>query len=116
MTVRTEVRSALEGLAGDQVFPVVAPEGTLPPYVVFQIVGGDPQESLSGEKPAKKLRRVQVSVWAKASLEAEAIAIQAEDALRARPDLQVEVLTEAIDDFDEVTKYRGTRQDFYLFC
>jgi uncharacterized protein YcbX len=116
MTVHVQVRTALEGLAGDRVFPLVADENTPVPYIVFQIVGGDPQEFLSGEKPAKKKRRVQVNVWSKSTLEAGQIAEQAEDALRAVVELQTEVLTVPADTFDETTRYRGTMQEFYLFC
>lgn len=116
MTVRTEVRAALQALAGGRVFPVVAEEGVETPYIVFQVVGGDPGEYVSGDKPNKKQRRVQINVWSKSTLEAEAIAGQVDDALRAVRHLQAEVLTEAIDTYDEATKYRGTMQDFYLFC
>jgi hypothetical protein len=116
MTVHTEVREALRGLAGDRVFPLVADEGTATPYVVFQVVGGASQEFLGGEKPEKKQRRVQVNVWSKSILEAGQIAEQVEDTLRAATVLQPEVLTIPLDTYDEVTKYRGTMQEFYLFC
>lgn len=116
MTVHIEVCEALRGLAGDRVFPLVADEGTVTPFIVYQVVGGDTQEYLSGEKPEKKQRRVQVKVWSKSTIEAAQIAEQVEDALRAAVDLQAEVLTIPIDTFDEETKYRGTMQDFYLFC
>jgi hypothetical protein len=116
MTVHADICGALAGLAGDQVFPLVAEEGTLPPYIVFQVIGGDPQEFLSGEKPDKRQRRVQVSVWAKSTLEAAQLAEQVEDAIRAAKNLQPEVLTVPADTIDEATRYRGTIQEFYLFC
>jgi len=115
MSPHVQVRQALSGLAGDRVFPLVAEEDTATPYIVFQIVGGDPQQRLSGEKPEKQQRRVQVNVWSKSSIEASEIADQVEDALRATA-LQLEVLTVAADTYDEVTKYRGTMQEFYIFC
>lgn len=116
MTVHVQVREALRDLAGDRVYPVVADEGTPTPYIVFQVVGGGPEEFIGGDKPAKRQYRIQVNVWAATTLEAGAIAEQAEDALRARVDLQTEVLTGASDAFDEITKYRGAMQDFYVFC
>ena len=116
MTVHVEVRDALRGLAGDRIFPLMADEGTPTPYIVYQVVGGDAQEYLSGEKPGKKQRRVQVRVWSKSTIEAAQIAEQAEDALRAAAHLQPEVLTIPVDTLDEATRYRGTMQDFYLFC
>lgn len=116
MTVHVEVREALRGLAGDRVFPLVADERADVPYIVFQVVGGDAQEFLTGEKPVAKRRRVQVNVWSRSALEAAQLAEQAEDALRAVGALQTEVLTVPIDTYDETTTYRGTMQDFYLFC
>jgi len=116
MSVHIEVREALRGLAGDRVFPLMADEGTATPYIVYQVVGGDTQEYLSGDKPSKKQRRVQVKVWSMSTIEAAQIAEQAEDALRAAITLQPEVLTIPIDTFDEATQRRGTMQDFYLFC
>lgn len=115
MTPHARLKLALEGLAGDRVFPLVADEGTATPYIVYQIIPGDAQEFLSGEKPEKKQRRVQVNVWSRSSIEASEIAEQVEDALRAAP-LQTEVLTIASDTYDETTKYRGTMQEFYVFC
>ena len=115
MTPHARVRLALQGLAGDRVFPLVADEDTATPYVVYQIVGGDAQEFLSGEKPEKKQRRIQINVWSKSSLEASEVADQVEDALRAAA-LQTEVLTIATDTYDETTKYRGAMQEFYIFC
>lgn len=116
MSVHVEVREALRDLVGDRVYPVVADEGAVTPYIVFQVVGGGPEEFIGGDKPAKRLYRIQVNVWAATALEASAIAEQAEDALRARAVLQTEVLTGAADTFDDVTRYRGTMQDFYVFC
>jgi len=116
MTVHVEVRDALRGLAGDRIFPLMADENTATPYIVYQVVGGDAQEYISGEKPQKKQRRVQVRVWSKSTIEAAQIAEQVEDALRAAVHLQPEVLTIPADTYDEATRYRGTMQDFYLFC
>jgi hypothetical protein len=116
MTVHVDIVAAAGALAGGQVFPLVADEGTLPPYAVFQVVGGDPMSCLSGERPEKRQRRVQFSVWAKTTLEAQAIAEQIEVALSSAAHLQTEVLTIAIDTYDEVKKLRGAMQDFMLFC
>jgi len=116
MTVHIQVREALRDLAGDRVYPIIADEGAPTPYIVFQVVGGSAQEFLSGEKPEKKICRIQVNVWSKSILEAGQVAEQVEDALRAAQGLQTEVLGPPADTFDEATKYRGTMQEFYLFC
>lgn len=116
MTIHTEICAALSGLAGDRIYPLVAPEKTPAPYVVFQVVGGDAMAFISGEKPEKRIRRVQVSVWSTSIIEAEQIAEQVEDAFRAVVALQAQALTIAIDTYDETTDYRGKMQDFNLFC
>jgi len=116
MSIHAQVRAALAGLAGDRVYPLIAEEGTATPYIVFQVVGGTPEGFLGGEKPEKRQHRVQVNVWSKSILEAGVIADQVEDALRAVVELQTEVLTGAVDTYDEATKYRGQMQDFSLFC
>lgn len=116
MSVYVSVIQALTGLAGGRVFPLVADEGVETPYIVLQRAGGAPMQFLSGEMPEKKRRRVQVSVWAKTALEAEAVAGQVEQALCGAAALQTEVLGEPVDTYDDLTTYRGTRQEFYLFC
>lgn len=116
MTAETLIYDALKALAGGRVFPDFAPEGTALPFIVYQAVGGDPMNLLTGEQPDKQRVRMQVSVWASARVEASELGAQVESAIRAAVDLQPEVATGRVATFDEATKYRGTRQDFYLFC
>lgn len=116
MTVHVEVRNALLALAGGRIYPTIAEEDAPTPYVVYQVVGGPGQNFLTGEKPNKQKRRVQISVWSKTTLEAAQVADQVEAALRAATGLQTEVLTVPIDTYDETTRYRGTVQEFYVFC
>jgi len=113
MTIEAEVLTALRHLAGGQIFPDVAPEGTLPPYITFQGVGGEPVNFLTGDKPSKTNTRMQVNVWAANRLEASALGAQVEDALRGATHLQPEVLTGRVATSEE--KYRGTMQDFSLW-
>jgi hypothetical protein len=112
MTIEAEVLVALQGLAGGQVFPDVAPESTSVPYITYQAVGGEPINFLSGDRPGKTNARIQVNVWAKTRLEASELGEQVEDAIRAAVDLQPEVLTGRVATYDEATRYRGTMQDF----
>lgn len=116
MTPHEEIFAAIGHLAGGQVFPGIADEGTETPYVTFQIMGGPPIKFITGEKPAKRFSRVQINVWAATSIEAFGVAADVEDALRAAVHLQTEVLTGAGDTYDEVTKDRGAMQEFMLFC
>lgn len=116
MSIYVQILGVLADLAGGRVFPLVADEDVETPYIVVQRVGGPSTNYLTGEAPDKQIRRVQVTVWAASALEAEAVGLQVEDAIRAAVELQPEVLGCAVDDYDEMTKYRGSRQEFRIFC
>ncbi|MGG7603548.1 DUF3168 domain-containing protein [Massilia sp. BKSP1R2A-1] len=116
MSIYVHVMQALAGLAGGRVFPLVADEGVDTPYIVVQRVGGPATNFLTGEAPEKQMNRVQVTVWAASVLEAEAVGGQVEAAIRGAVDLQPEVLGRAVDDYDPTTKYKGSRQEFRIFC
>lgn len=118
MTIEEQVAAALQGLAGGQVFPDMAPEQTVAPYIVYQVVGGEPTNYLTGDAPGKTNARVQVAVWAGepgARLKASQLGEQVESAVRAVAALQPEVLTGRMSTFDEVKKLRGTIQDFSVW-
>lgn len=116
MTPHEQILAAIGHLADGLVFAGIADEETPTPYVTFYIVGGAPINFVTGEKPAKRFARVQVNVWAGTSIEAFRVAGEVEDALRAAAHLQTEVLTNAGDDYDELTKDYGAMQEFMLFC
>ena len=116
MTAEAEIYTALVHLAGGRVLPDFAPEDTALPFIVYQAVGGEPVNFITGEQPEKQPVRMQVSVWAKTRLQASELGQQVEVAVRAASALQPEVATGRVAIYDEATQYRGTRQDFYLFC
>lgn len=116
MSVYVHIISVLGGLAGGRVFSLVADENAETPYIVVQRVGGSPLNHLTGEVPDKQSHRIQVTVWAQSVLEAEQVGKQVEDAIRAAVTLQAEVATGAMDAYDETTTYKGSRQDFRIFC
>lgn len=116
MTPEDHIDAVLQPLAPGRVFPDFAPAGAARPVIVYQAVGGEPANYLSGDQPDKQQVRMQVSVWADTRPEASELADQIERALRAAADLQPEVATGRTSIVDETTGYRGTRQDFYLFC
>lgn len=116
MTPHEQIFAVLGSLVEGRVFPGIADEGTATPYVTFQIVGGPPTNFVTGERPKKRLARVQINVWAATSIEAFHVAAEVEGALCAAVHLQPEVVTEAGDTYDEITKDRGAMQEFMLFC
>lgn len=105
----------LDGLVGGRVFPDVAEPLTLPPYITYQAVGGDPLNFTEGSVPDSRNSRVQVNVWAATRLEASDIAGQVEDALREVVGLQITVLTRPVWLYEPDTKLRGTMQDFSVW-
>ena len=116
MTPESHIDGLLALLVGGRAFPDVAPQGTAVPFITYQAVGGDPINFLTGEAPDKTNTRMQVNVWAATRLEASELGAQVEAAVRAAAHLQPEVLTGRVATYDETTGYRGTMQDFHLFC
>ncbi|MFC3457260.1 MULTISPECIES: DUF3168 domain-containing protein [Massilia] len=114
MTPHERLFSVLGGLSGGRVFPGIAEPDTPTPYITFQVIGGPPIHFVTGEAPAKRLARVQINVWSATSIEAFEVIAQVEDSLRAETALQLEVLTNAGDTYDELTTYRGAMQEFQL--
>jgi len=116
VTPEEHIEGVLQHLAGGRVFPDVAPEKTATPYITYQAVGGAPVNFQSGDQPDKQPVRMQVNVWSATRIEASELGAQVEQAMRAATELQVEVDTGRVATFDETTNYRGTMQDFMLFC
>lgn len=117
MTPEALIYDALKHLVGERVLPDFAPEGTEQPFIVYQVVGGEPINYLTGEQPDKQKVRIQVSVWAGADrIEASELGQQVEAAIRAAAHLQAEAASGRVATYDEDTSARGTRQDFYIFA
>lgn len=116
MVAEELIADVLKPLAGGRIFGDFAPPTTTLPFIVYQAVGGEPDNYIGGDVPDKQQVRMQVSVWAKGRIEASQLGAQVEAAIRAAAVLQPEVATGRAAVFDDATGYRGTRQDFYLFC
>ena len=124
MSVESTIFNALKGLVSNRVFPDVAPDLTVRPYITYQQVGGKAVNFLAqaaevtvGSPPAtifpsKANARIQVNVWADTRAAASALAKQVEDALRAVTALQTSVEGAPIALYEVDTKLRGTMQDF----
>lgn len=112
MTTETRINDAIKALVSNRVYPDVAPENTVRPFITYQQVGGSSANFVDVTVPTKKNSRFQINVWADTRIAAAALAIQVEDALRVVTALQTTVLSAPVATYDEVTKMRGTRQDF----
>jgi hypothetical protein len=115
MTMKDQIYSALEALVAGRVYTGAPPKDVVAPYIKYQRVGGDPVNYTEGSIPDRKNARVQVNVWAASMAIADPLAVQAENILRQSTSLQVSVLTEVLDTYDEETTLRGTMQDFDIW-
>ncbi len=112
MSLESLFFDALKGLLSNQVYPDVAPEGVEVPFATYQAVGGGVVNYVEATVPDKQNARVQVTVWAATRTDASQIGKQVEDALRLTLPLQTTVLTARRSVYEELTRRRGSMQDF----
>lgn len=67
--------ATVAGLVGTKIFPAVAPQGTVPPFIVCLEVSDVPENTLTGDA-SSTLRgvRVQIDCYAKSYSDAQAVA------------------------------------------
>lgn len=112
MTAEAIIFATLRVLVADRVYPDVAPDGVVRPYVTYQAVGGAALNFMDAAVPSKRNGRFQVNVWADTRMQAATLARQVEDALRVAPGLQTTVIGAPVADYEEDTRLFGTMQDF----
>jgi hypothetical protein len=114
MSVEVDIYSCLKSLVGNRVYRDIAPQTvTELPRITFQTVGGASTNFLdSATIPSKRNARVQVNVWHSRRDDANALARQVEEALRAYTALQTTVLSGFVAVYEEETKLFGTMQDY----
>lgn len=111
MSLTENVFAALQGLCGGRVFPDEADDGVVAPYIVFTEVITTEHNYL--DDPAKQNTRLQVDVFAKTRVEADAVAQQAIDALTVSPVKAVCISRQRFTE-DEV-RLRRTTVDFSIW-
>jgi hypothetical protein len=75
--IRTELvaDTAVTTLVGQQIYPNLAPQGTVPPYVVYTVISNVPSNTFTGAASDRLNEiRMQVDCYAKKYLDAQAIA------------------------------------------
>ena len=63
MTIETSIYAALSGLASGKVYPLVAPEKVVAPYIVYSRISSTPENTLDGGSTIV-LVRIQVDTYA----------------------------------------------------
>ena len=115
MSLDEKLFAALSPLVGGEVYPDVAPDGVVKPYITYQQVGGDAVNYTEGSIPDRRNARVQINVWAETRLAASSLSELVEDTLRPMIDLQTEVIGARVSVYEPETKLRGARQDFSIW-
>lgn len=113
MSIESAVYAALAALAGGRVYPLLRPQGSGLPAVVYQRVATAPGLALAGNTGLDAVR-VQVSCWAAGYAAARALAESARAALLAEPGLRV-VLEMELDDFDRDSGDFRVIQDYRVW-
>lgn len=106
------VLTTLKGMVGNRMFPDVAPELTLRPYITYQQVGGVAVNFVDPTVPGKKRSRFQINIWGDTRGAVAVLAAQVEDALRVVTALQTTVEGAPVATYEPDTKLYGSMQDF----
>ena len=115
MSIEDKLFTVLSALAGGQVYPDIAPPGTVAPYLVYQQVGGAALAYTEGSVPGQENCRIQVATWSLRRTEATSLAKQAEALLLQATTFQATALGNRVHAFDEDTGLYGARQDFSVW-
>ena len=107
------MRTALDPLVNERVFPDIAPMNTDRPYATYQAVGGADASTLDGPATTRNAR-MQVNVWCDARIEATALMDQVIDALCGDAIAGVPIGA-PVSGHEEDTNLYGSRLDFSIW-
>ena len=113
MSLEGSLFSTLGPLAGNRVYPDVAPSGATLPRITYQQVGGVSVDSLEIGRVGHRNARIQISVWAATRTVASALARAVEDALMGS--LAATAIGAMVSDHEPDTNLYGCRQDFSIW-
>ena len=114
MSFESDLRTLLADLVAERVYPDVAPDVPVFPYITYQQVGGNSLWFNEKAKPSHKHARVQFNVWARSRVEANQIARQIENRF-ITGSFDAEPYGEFVALYESTLKIYGTRQDFGIW-
>lgn len=114
MSVESDLVAALQAVC-PRVYPDVAPQGAVAPYITFQHIGGIPLRFVDGQAASLRHSMVQVNTWAATRAESLTLARAIEDALCASTAFIARPDSEPLGDVDDDTDRRGCLQDFSIW-
>ncbi|HSH86889.1 MAG TPA: DUF3168 domain-containing protein [Methylophilus sp.] len=85
MSKKSEFVTLAKAVVDGRLYPQTAPENTRLPYATWAQVGGPSLTFLEGANASKDGARVQINVWAKDDIEADAVMIEMSDVIVALP-------------------------------
>ncbi|MBN3758161.1 DUF3168 domain-containing protein [Paraburkholderia sp. Tr-20389] len=105
--------AALQQTGCVHIFPDVAPEGTTPPWLAYQMVGGQTTAYVSN-RPGLKNARIQISVWAVSRFEAGTLMHRA-IAVLCDPPTGITLIGAPISTYEHKTALYGATADFSVW-
>ena len=114
MMLNEQLNALLSPLVSGGAWADSPEEGVSFPHLVYQQVGGQATNYLDGGRPSHRHARIQVVVWADRRTEADDIAYQVENILRAEP-ISAQVIGALTGLYEPSLNKYGTRQDFSLW-
>jgi hypothetical protein len=113
--IETLIFDALKALVNNRVYPDVAPQNTVRPYLTYQQVGGVAVNFVDQTIPSQKNGRWQINVWSNSAAERASLARLIEDSLRVAPTMQATVLSAPISVYEPDTRLYGAHQYFSIW-
>lgn len=114
MTIEASLYTALVAVT-PRVFPDFAPVETTRPYVTYQQIGGTSVNFVNQELADNKNGEFQINVWSDTRIEAAALMLEIEEALRAASSFVAQPLSEPVADYDADVPVYGARQDWTIW-
>lgn len=105
--------AGVTALVSSRIYPVVMPEGTALPAVVYQRISTNPVASLDGDS-GLDLVRMQISSWGKSYSSAKVLAAAVRTSLVGANALKLRTESEQ-DDYDPETRLHRVISDFIVW-
>src|SRR5574340_121579 len=110
--IQETVFSALSGLVAGRVYPSVAPDGAVAPFIVYQRVGSSPENTLADGQPVQQTR-MQIDAYATTYAAAQTLAQQIEAAMTAAPVSGIQIMD--MDGYEADVKLHRVTQDYSIW-
>lgn len=114
--IETELVTHLDSLVAGRIFPLVAPEGTETPYLVYQTITDEEQNTLDCNGGTDNLSnaRMQIDVWGESYTEAKNTAKTVRAAMKSFA--RQNVCGPVTEDYESETKLYRVILDYSIWC